>query len=64
MTKFKKGDQVTQKITPIQGEVVGFQVDQETGELQVAVAWGGDLDGDGKIDHVKYFNASDLTLDN
>lgn len=63
MAKFSKGDKVTQIVTPIQGEVIGFQVDQETGDLQVAVAWGGDADGDGKVDHVKYFKESEIALD-
>ena len=62
MTQFKKGDQVTQIVTPIQGEVTGFQIDQETGDRLVAVAWGGDSDLDGKVDHVKYFKESEIAL--
>lgn len=56
MTIFKKGDTVTQIVAPISGEVTGFQVDQETGTLQVLVSWS-DSDGD----HSRYFNQDDIT---
>jgi hypothetical protein len=39
MAKFAKGDKVAQIVTPISGEVAGFQVDQETGEILVKVEW-------------------------
>ncbi len=39
MSQVKKGDVVRQIVTPIEGVVQSFQVDQETGELQYLVAW-------------------------
>ena len=36
---FKKGDIVRQIVKPIQGAVVGFSVDQETGEVQNLVEY-------------------------
>ena len=36
---FAKGTQVKQIVKPIEGEVAGFQVDQESGELLVLVKW-------------------------
>lgn len=56
MAKFKKGDQVQQLITPIVGEVSGFQVDQETGELQIAVSWKDDTG-----EHTRYFREGEIT---
>ena len=54
-----KGTQVRQVVTPIEGTVEGFQVDQETGELQYLVQWAteeGDVQGkyfkDGEIEAV------------
>ena len=44
MAKFAKGDKVAQIVTPISGEVTGFQVDQESGEVLVKVEWQ-DADG-------------------
>lgn len=55
MAKFAKGTQVKQVITPVEGEVTGFTVDQETGDVQVLVAW---TDEDGE--HARYFKESDL----
>lgn len=57
MAKFKKGDQVAQVITPVRGEVIGFQVDQETGDLQVAVTW----PDDGGM-HTRYFKEDEIAL--
>lgn len=56
MANFVKGQKVTQVVAPIQGTVEGFQVDQETGELQVLVGW---VDGNGES-HARYFSETDL----
>lgn len=56
MSKFVKGQKVEQLVAPITGTVEGFQVDQETGTLQVLVGW---TDADG--DHARYFSENDLT---
>jgi hypothetical protein len=55
MAQFSKGTKVKQIIKPVEGEVTGFTVDQETGDVQVLVAW---TDDDG--DHARYFKESDL----
>ena len=56
MSKFTKGQKVAQIVAPISGEVTGFQVDQETGNLQVLVKW---TDADGG-EHARYFNETDI----
>lgn len=56
MAKFAPNDKVVQDIKPINGEVVGYQVDQNTGDLLVLVQW---LDADGE-NHQRYFKESDL----
>jgi hypothetical protein len=55
--KFSKGQKVQQVVKPIEGEVQGFQVDQETGDLQVLVAW---EDDEGQ--HSRYFKEDDIEL--
>ena len=55
MAKFKKGAAVAQVVTPIQGTVTGFSVDQETGDTQVKVEWS-DADGE----HARYFKEAEL----
>jgi hypothetical protein len=55
MTTFAKGAQVKQIVKPIEGEVAGFAVDQETGELQVLVTW---TDEDGE--HSRYFKQDEI----
>lgn len=55
MAKFSKGDSVAQIVAPIAGEVLGFQVDQESGDLLVLVGW---TDADG--DHSRYFKESEI----
>ncbi len=57
MANFKKGDAVVQIVAPISGTVDGFQVDQESGELQVLVSY---TDASGET-HQRYFKADDLT---
>lgn len=59
MAQFKKGAPVRQIVKPITGNVEGFQVDQETGDLQVLVGWK-DADGHGQS---KYFKADELEAD-
>lgn len=40
MAKFRKGDKVRQIMpAPVEGTIVGFSVDQETGDVQVQLAW-------------------------
>lgn len=39
MANIRKGDTVRQVVTPVQGTVDSFQVDQETGTLQFLVVW-------------------------
>lgn len=56
MANFKKGDAVIQLVQPITGVVEGFQVDQESGELQIKVAY---ADADGEM-HSRYFKASEI----
>ena len=55
MTTFAKGTQVKQIVKPIEGEVAGFAVDQETGDVQVLVTW---TDDDG--DHARYFKQDEI----
>ena len=55
MANFAKGTQVKQIIKPIEGEVAGFSVDQETGDVQVLVKW---TDDDGE--HARYFREADI----
>ena len=56
MAQFKKGDAVRQVVPVIEGVVESFQVDQETGELQLLVSWQ-TAEGDTQS---KYFLASEL----
>ena len=58
MANAKKGDTVRQIITPIQGTVESFQVDQETGELQYLVKW---TTADGE-EQTKYFTAAEVEV--
>jgi hypothetical protein len=55
MAKFSKGTQVKQVVTPIEGEVTGFQVDQESGDLQVLVTW-----TDEHGEHARYFKETEI----
>lgn len=55
MAKFAKGTPVKQIVAPIEGTVEGFQVDQESGDLQVLVAW---TDADGE--HSRYFTEDQI----
>lgn len=56
MAKFAKGDKVAQVITPITGEVAGFQVDQETGNVLILVQW---MEEDGHASS-RYFTEAEL----
>ena len=61
MAQFKKGDTVRQILpAPIVGTVERYEVDQETGDLQVLVTWP-DADGDGHAES-RYFKASEVEL--
>ena len=54
---FKKGDKVSQVLpAPVVGEVAGFDVDQETGTLQVRIEW---TDANGDV-NVRHFNPDQL----
>jgi hypothetical protein len=53
---FPKGTKVRQIVTPIEGEVTGFDVDQESGQVQVQVEWTGP---DGKP-LSRYFKADEI----
>ena len=55
MAQFSKGDTVRQKITPFEGEVTGFQVDQETGAVLVHVER-----GEGEDHAARYFREDEL----
>ena len=55
MATFAKGTPVKQIVKAIEGEVAGFSVDQETGDLQVLVTWS-DEDGE----HSRYFKESEI----
>lgn len=53
---FTKGTQVQQVIpAPIVGTVDGFDLDQQTGQIQVKVVWS---DADGQ--HERYFTEAEL----
>lgn len=57
MAKFKKGDAVRQAVpTPIAGEVVGYSVDQQTGDVTVCVQY---KDADG-AEHRRHFLEAQL----
>lgn len=58
MANAKKGDVVRQIVTPIQGVVESFQVDQEEGKLQYLVSW---TDGAGVV-HSKYFGSDEVEV--
>jgi len=58
MSNFAKGDSVVQVVTPVAGTVQGFQVDQETGSLQVLVGW---TDAEGQ-EHARYFDESHIAV--
>ena len=53
-----KGTPVRQVITPIEGTVAGFEVDQETGQLQYNVEW---VDADGNVQNT-YFKEGDIAV--
>lgn len=55
-SNFKKGAKVQQVVKPIVGEVGGYQVDQQTGDILVLVSW-----TDGKDQNSRYFKESELT---
>lgn len=58
MTAFTKGQAVSQIITaPIVGEVAGFSLDQENGEVIVLVNYT-DIDGN---EQSRYFRQSEIT---
>lgn len=57
MAQFKKGDVVRQIVKPIEGVVEGFQVDQETGQLQYLVAW-----QEGGEPQSKYFGQGEVEV--
>lgn len=55
-----KGTKVTQIVqAPIKGEIAGYNVDQETGDLLLKVEWD---DADGSV-HTKYFKENEIRLD-
>lgn len=59
--KFKPGDKVRQVLpAPVEGTVVGFSLDQTTGDVQFHVAWK-HTDADGE-EHVgtRYFTQEQL----
>lgn len=57
MAKFKKGDAVQQaQPTPLKGAVLGFAVDQETGDVVVKVGY---KDADGN-EHHRHFDEAQL----
>lgn len=56
MANLPKGTQVQQIVTPISGTVEGYQVDQETGDVQYLVTWT-DADGD---ECSRYFKADEI----
>jgi hypothetical protein len=54
---FKKGDKVVQVMpAPVEGEVAGFSLDQDTGEVIVLVS---SVDADG-VEHSRYFKQSEI----
>lgn len=61
MAQFKKGATVRQIMpAPVVGTVERYDVDQETGEVQVLVVWP-DADGDGHQES-RYFKADQIEL--
>lgn len=61
MAQIKKGDVVRQIIPkPVVGTVQKFDVDPDTGDLQVLVVWP-DADGDG-IEESTYFKLDQVEL--
>jgi hypothetical protein len=54
---FAKGTKVRQIVTPVEGEVESYQVDQNTGELLVLVSW-----SLGDDQQSKYFKLSELEV--
>jgi hypothetical protein len=58
MANPKKGDTVRQIVTPIQGVVQSYQVDQETGDTQCLIVW---TCGDGH-EHSCYLTAEELEV--
>jgi hypothetical protein len=58
---FTKGQKVVQvQPAPIEGTVVGFGVDQQTGAVQIQVEWV-DADADGTPHtHARYFTVDEL----
>lgn len=57
MANFKKGDTVRQVVAaPVEGVVSRYDVDQETGEVQILVEW---LDGEGNTCS-RYFKEAEL----
>lgn len=55
MAAIKKGDAVRQIVVPISGVVVGFDIDQESGDRQLLVEW---TDAEGT--HQKYFRDGEV----
>lgn len=59
MAQIKKGDMVRQILpAPITGVVERFEVDQNTGDLQVMVVWP-DTDGDG-VPQSRFFKLDEV----
>lgn len=58
MAKFKRGDKVTQVVPAISGEVVGYNIDQESGDVQYHVVW---TDAD-QHEHSRFFKEDDIEL--
>jgi hypothetical protein len=55
MSKFKKGDKVTQVLTdPVTGVVDSFEIDKNSGERQIRVVYGENGE------HHRFFNESEL----
>lgn len=54
--KFVKGAKVQQIVKPISGEVGGFQIDQQTGDVLVLVKW-----TENGQSCSRYFKESELT---
>lgn len=55
-SKFAKGDTALQIVKPIQGTVLGFQIDQESGDRLIQVGWS-DADGD----HSRFFKEDEIS---
>lgn len=54
---FKRGDKVVQVMpAAVEGEVAGFSLDQDTGEVIVLVS---SVDADG-VEHSRYFKQSEI----